>query len=355
MRSRVPSSLVDIGTFLVNRVIIHEIPEARMSEKDTNPVRYSDAPSPLDHGQRAYFRKRITRSLQKAFDVERDPGVDCPVPDLMQDYFVNHTDDDDDNAFVAMSQAIAEHLHRSQGLVSVIEGTIGSGRRGGRCLAVLKLEMEPGVHVEQVEIGGKRTFQVTVEDVTLTETTRVFKASLFTRFSEVERLTGVVSDDQLESTTIGRDIAEFFLKRFLGCRMAMNPGEATKQFVEKSTGYFNDLPDEETIVRYQIALRSELESQTPTIDPTRFARTHLQPADRDGFLGMFRDEAGRVPTIPKDVERVSRLIGEAWAKLDNGVRLIGPPAEVEKVVTAVRVAVDEEGNLIVDTHLRSFL
>ena len=161
----IPSTVcrvVDIGTFIVNRVVIHQIPKARKSEKDENPVGYSDAPSPLDAGQRAYFRSRIIRSLQKAFDVERDASVVSPVPDLMLDYFVNHADDANDDAFVAMSQEIAEHLHRSQGgsssagLVAVIDGTIGSGQRAGRCLAVLKLEMEPGVHPEpgdMLEIG----------------------------------------------------------------------------------------------------------------------------------------------------------------------------------------------------------
>jgi hypothetical protein len=353
--------VVDIGTFFVHRVIIHEVPQARRSEKAAKPVRYSDAPSPLDDGQRAYFRKRINRSLQNAFDVERDPEVVSPVPGLLQDYFANHANDETDDQFVAMSHEIADHLHQSQpgvsseGLAVVIDGTLGSGSSAGRCIAVLKLEMEPGVHVEQVEIDGKRTYRVTIEDVTLTETTRVFKASLFPRFATVDDLKGVVSDDQIDSSSIGRDIAEFFLKRFLGCRMAWNPDEATKQFVQKSTEYFNALPNEETVVRYQIALRSELESQSPTVNPTEFAREHLDVNDRDGYLNLFRGEGTTVPTFQKDVERVSNLIREASASFDNGVHLYGPPEEVEKVVTAVRVAVDEEGNRIVDTHLRKFV
>jgi hypothetical protein len=197
------------------------IPQARKSKKADHEIGYSFAPSPLDNAKRIYFRKRITSSLQKAFGVVRDPNQPSTVPDLMLGFYGGVAEDDD---FVLMSQGIAEHLYLEQGgistagLVAVVEGTIGIGKTPGRCLAVLKLEMEPGIHIEEIEVDGKKTYEVTLEDVTLTEGTRVFKASLFPRLSAVELVSGLVSDDQLESTTIGRDVAEFFLRRSSGAR-----------------------------------------------------------------------------------------------------------------------------------------
>ena len=348
--------LMDIGTFLVQRVIIHEIPKAKLSEKSEKPISYSDTPSPLDDAKRGYFRRRILRSLEKAFDVERDPAETSPVPMCLLTLF---GEDADDETFVLMSKSIAGHLYACQGgsssagLVSLVEGTIGTGRRAGRCLAILKLEMEPGVHIEPVEVDGKRTFEVTVEDVTLTETTRVFKASLFPRFSELDKLGGLVSDDQLESPTIGRDIAEFFLRKFLGCRMALIPSEQTKQFIERAMRHFNSLDDDETKLRYEVALRAALESESPTLDVTEFARSYMKEADRDTFVNAFRDDEGRIAPIEKDLSRVQRFIDESWVILDNGVRLMGPPAEVEKTLTAIRTAVDEHGEPIVRASVKS--
>jgi 37-kD nucleoid-associated bacterial protein len=346
---------MDIGTFFVQRVIIHQIPKARKAEKAKYQIGYSFAPSPLDDSKRRYFRRRITSSLQKAFDVVRDPDQPSTVPDLMLGFYEGTTEDDE---FVSMSQGIAEHLYVEQGgissagLVAVVEGTIGTGKKTGKCLAVLKLEMEPGIHLEQIEVDGKKTFEVTVEDVTLTEGTRVFKASLFPRFSQIESLSGLVSDDQLESTTIGRDIAEFFLRRFLGCKMAPTPGESTKQFLTKAIEYFNTLPDDEAKIRYELLLRAEFERQTPTIDPTEFARKNLATKDRDPFLESLRQEDGRVAVIEKNTSRIANFLKESWVFLDNGVRIVGPPEEVRRAVTAIRTATDDKGELIVKARIK---
>lgn len=188
--------------------------------------------------------------------------------------------------------------------------------------------------------------------MTLTETTRVFKASLFPRFAELDDLRGVVSDDQLESTTIGRDIAEFFLCKFLGCRMTLIPSEQTKQFIERATRYFNTIDDDETKVRYEVALRAALESESPTLDVTEFARTYLREDDRDPFVNAFRDEGGRVSPFEKDASRVQAFIAKTWVILDNGVRLSGPPIEVEKTLAAIRTAVDENGDRIVRASVK---
>jgi hypothetical protein len=346
---------MDIGTFLVQRVIIHQIPQARKSEKVDHEIGYSFAPSPLDNAKRTYFRKRITSSLQKAFDVVRDTNQPSTVPDLMLGFYEGTAEDDD---FVLMSQGIAEHLYLEQGgistagLVAVVEGTIGSGKSPGKCLAILKLEMEPGIHIEEIEVDGKRTFEVTLEDVTLTEGTRVFKASLFPRFSDVDSVAGLVSDDQLESTTIGRDVAEFFLRKFLGCKMAPTPGESTKHFFSKAIEYFNTLSDDEAKLRYELLLRAELEKGTPTIDPTEFARENLATTDRDAFLQPLREDDGRVPVIQKDISRIAKFLKESWVFLDNGVRIMGPPEEVRQTVTAIRTAKDDKGELIVKARIK---
>jgi hypothetical protein len=347
--------MVDIGTFFIQRAIIHQIPQAKRAAKAEHPILFSEAPSPLDDTKRTYFRKRIVRSLQNAFAVERDSDETSPVPGLMLAHFASSGEDAD---FVAMSQAIAAHLYACQGgsssagLAAVIEGTIASGDTPGKCLAILKLEMEPGIHIEQAIVDGKSTFEVTLEDVTLTETTRVFKAGLFPRFQEIVSLEGRVSDDQLESTTIGREIAEFFLCSFLGCRIRQTPSVQTKRFLESTTDFINGLSHDEVKLQYEVAVRAELESQTPILNPEEFARNYLLEGDRDDFVARFRSDDNTVETFVKDLDLIRAQVTKTWVEFDNGVRVTGPPEAVEQSVRAIRTATDDQGDPIVEARVR---
>jgi len=345
---------VDIDVFIVERAIVHQIPQAKRAEKATLLPTLADTPSKLDARRKTYFQRRIRRSLQNGFEVEHSPDAGSPVPALVVDFFKSTKTD----RFVEISQDIARHLHASQGgsspsgLVAVLEGTIGAGKNAGKCLVVLKLEMEEGVHFELVEVNGKKTFEMEVEEVTLTDTTRVFKASLFERAAKLADVRGLVSDAQLESTTIGREIADYFLEKFLGCRIRHTPTVATKRYLETVEQFINELPSDDRKLRYEVALLSDLNSQSPTINPEAFARNHLDQSDRDLFLGRFREGDGRIPEIDKDIELVQAHVKRAWVELDNGVRVSGPPEAVQQTVAAVLAAVDKQGDRMVEAGIR---
>jgi hypothetical protein len=332
---------MDIGTFMVQRAIIHQIPKARLSQKAESPPTLSELPSELDRLKISYFQNRIRRSLGKSFAVQHDPGTASPAPAFLLDFFSAQKD-----RFVEVSRAMALHLHAIQGgsssagLLAVVEGTITSGTRAGKCLAVLKLEMEPGVRVEHILVNGKSTFQVEIEEVTLTETTRVFKAGVFPRFSDLTRLSGLVSDEQLDPTVMGREIAEFFLSRFLGCALAASPRVETKRYLEMAEGFLNRLDSDEKKLRYQVSIQADLLKPSDVVDPEGFAREHLDEDDRDLFLAPLRTQTGQVLRFRKDNELIRTRVGRSLVELDNGVHLSGPSEAVKLTVRAIEVAVD---------------
>jgi hypothetical protein len=212
--------------------------------------------------------------------------------------------------------------------------------------------MEAGVRVELVGPEGKKAFKIELEEVTLTDSTRVFKASLFPKVPSLGALKASVSDDQLDSSTVGREIAVYFLGTFLGCKISETAQIATKRYTEAAEQFLNEVTDDEKKMRYEVALLADLQSQSKVVNPEVFAREYLDMEDRDAFVARFKEDDGTVRLIQKDTTLINRRISRAWVELDNGVRLTGPPEAVEGVVTALNSAVDENGERIDPPKIR---
>jgi hypothetical protein len=159
--------LADLGTFRIEKAIVHEVPQ-RYVRKGSGGPNLSEIESPLDQDLANYFERKVAGSLaEAALDVLFDPTASSPIPDLVRDSVGSRK-----QSFVAISQDMAKHLHEVQtgvnpaGLLAVLQGTVA----GRRCLAILKLEKESGVRVEQLQIDGKRTLSVlNVRDLILTD------------------------------------------------------------------------------------------------------------------------------------------------------------------------------------------
>lgn len=168
-----------------------------------------------------------------------------------------------------MSQDAARHLYavqggsNSEGLL-VVCGVTVEGRTG---VALMKLEEEEGVQVEQSTVSGKPTLSVTVLDnLMLTDNTRVFKAGVF--WMSGNRLVGVASDEQ-QGTPL--DIADYFLAQFLGCRLERRPDVLTRAFYDTATRFISEeVSDSDKKLDYERAVHAELCSRT-NIDPVQFA------------------------------------------------------------------------------------
>ena len=182
----------------------------------------SEIESPLVPTVRNYIRDRVVGTLARnSFPVVFDPASGSPVPELVMDNLGNQS-----TPFVEASQDLANHLFQSQtgsnpsGLLIVTQTSM----EGVNSLAIMKLEREAGARVAAIRHQGKSTFDVEhLSDLMLTDKTRVFKDGLFVQEgTTLESIAGLVSDTQT-AQWYKSDIADFFLRRFLGCKLREEP------------------------------------------------------------------------------------------------------------------------------------
>lgn len=318
---------MDLGTFRVERVIVHEIPRRLAGDQDSAPG-LSDVPSTLDAQLRGYFRERITRTLgTAAVDVVYDDETTSPVPTDIVETFTSAG-----RRFVQSSRAIATHLYNSQtginsaGLLVVIDSHID----GAAALAVLKLEKEEGVRVHRQGPDGHSTFSIEfLRELMLTDKTRVFKAGLFPTVNALDQLAGLVSDNQ-RGFGPGSDVADFFLRRFLGCKLAEAPEVTTKQFFDAAEDFVNRIADPERRAKYGLGLLAEMNSQEDTVSPRGFARRVLEEGDRDDFMEAL-EAAGIERRFDKDIRRIHTRVRQLSMDFVSGLRLAGTPDAFENV------------------------
>jgi hypothetical protein len=316
----------DLGRLQVDKIIVHDVPRHFAGQEGPGPV-LSEVESPADQDLRNYFREKIIGTLgSKAVDVVFDPEAQSPIPKLVAGQLDGRA-----GRFVEMSQDVARYLHEVQtganspGLVIVVRGRVA----GQSAVGLLKLEREEAIRLEQLDVSGKSTFRLQhLRDLMLNRNTRVFKAGLF--WQENGATVGRVCDEQGRYET--RDVAYFFLRRFLGCALREEPEVTTKNFLQAAEGYINEqVVDPERKARYTLSLIAEMTSQSPTIDPRAFARRHLELADRDPFVNTLR-EGGVDGVFPKDTARVDAKLRRVRMDFEKGIALIAPPDVVAEDV-----------------------
>ncbi len=323
---------VDLGKLQVQRLIVHEIPDRPVSGVQHRPT-LSDIESPLTTDLKNYFRERITDTLDRAaFEVRFDPASPSPVPPLVFG-FLDGTEADD---FVDMSKKIARHLYASQtgvnppGLLVVLELTYNAKP----ALAILKLEKEQGVRVRQATHLDKKTFDIEhLRDLILGERTRVFKVGLFVpRGKTLEAVEGQVADNQ-RGFQPKTEVADFFLTKFLGCRLREAPDVGTKRFFQVTEEFINEkVTDPTEKARYQMALLAELQSERGSVSSKRFAETHLKLTDRKRFVRYLQDEGVASAPIEKDTSLIQTQLQRMQIDFQSGIAVFGSPESFERHV-----------------------
>jgi hypothetical protein len=324
---------MDLGTFFVDEIVVHDVPRNSTATTPEDIV-YSDAASPLNAELRNFFREKTTQSLARhGYAVEHDPEQKSPVPDLIEAVM------NDPAALIASSREIARHLYDSQpavsnpGLLVCLLGRV----EGASCLGILKLEREDAIRVEETALpGGGKTFSVAhLRDLMLGKHTRLFKASAFRMPGPgLDSLEGLVSDDQ-RGYNPTNEVATFFLARFLGARLRTAPDVATKSFFEATQDWIEtDVAEPDKKARYEIALLGEMNRQTNTLSPNSFANENLEVGDRQGYREFLK--AAEVPTV--SIQKDLKLVGPRVARLsmrftESRLKLSGPPEDIKKFVT----------------------
>jgi len=333
--------LDQLGLLTVKGVIIHEVPQ-RSSKLEGQKPTLSEVESPLTVEIRGMLRDRIIQAIaseKHGFDICWDPAATSPVPGLVKSYLT----DPGKAAFVPPSQEMANHLYNSQppispsGLLIVVACTVDT--LAG--LAIIKIEKEEGARIIRQDTStGKKTFDIRhYKDLILTPRTKVFKVALFV--GDKDSCEARACDNQRAYTSY-TELANFFLQRFLGCRMAEIPSISTKKFYE-NTALFKS--DPERYARIYNHLVSELTSEKSSLSPKKFAEHYIPSNHRKQYLDFLKEQGMSLGNIDKDLDLVGTRLKKTVYDFASGAALIVPNKEVEE---RIKMENQEDGGVKVE-------
>jgi hypothetical protein len=324
----------DPGLLSVKRVIIHEVPQHSSKTEGQKPT-LSDIESPLTTEIRGMLRVRIIEAVgseKRGFDIDWDPASTSPIPGLVKSYLADPSKTD----FVLMSQQMANHLYSSQppispaGLVIVVECTLDPLF----AIVIIKIEKEEGARIIRQDVsGGKKTFDIRhYKDLILTPRTKVFKLALFV--GDKDNGEARACDNQRAYTSY-KELADFFLQRFLGCRMAEIPSVSTKKFYENTSQFLSAhfRSDSEKYAQLYNHLVSELTSQKTSLSPKKFAEHFIPAKHRKLYVDFLKEQGMSLGNIDKDLDLLQARLKKTVYDFASGAALIVPSKEVEERIT----------------------
>jgi hypothetical protein len=181
--------------------------------------------------------------------------------------------------------------------------------------------------VKQARVEDKRTFNIEhLRELMLTSKTKVFKIGLFVKRDGSDGgIEGAVSDKQrgyLPKT----EVADFFLKRFLGCNLVEAPDVSTKRFFNATEEFINEEVDDPLRkARYNIALLAELNDTGTVLRPRDFAQRHLDVDDRQRYITFLETKDVPTTAIQKDKTLIAGQIQRLQIDFSSGLAVLGSP------------------------------
>jgi len=358
--------MIDLAGLLVERVVVHPIPrkEPKATIEQQTPLVLSEVLSPLNDNLRQYMMLRLRGSLQSvenAFDVvfsdtpPHQTSLDVRAH-LLSEAHEEGMPESRDEAFVRLSRTLAERLFTAQpsqpppSLFAVCGGSVGETP----FLAVMKLEHERGVTAEEKQIGGRRTFEMTVEErLVLVAGTKVFKAALFSPVSKQDVIDhpadfvidGRLSDRQNPFTTSG--VADYFRAGLLGLRLKSEPRVVTEEVFKAIEKFVNtEIADPAERVAAERALLVEMASNKQMFSAQRYGESHLNPATRGQLLRSLRDQGLETRGFVKANELIANRLKMITLELEGKIRVIGPQEKFDDETIKVTTATEAPEALV---------
>lgn len=314
---------MDLTLLRLAGLIVHDLPQITAGGRIEGTV--SNAESTFTNRIRNFFQERVRDALtRRGLEIGFDPNTHSPVPGAIRQIL------SDPSTFVASSQTIANHLFSLQtgvysaGLLCVARGRLSQQET----LAIIKLEHESGVRAHREDRQGQLRFEIElIDDLMLTDNTRVFKVALFVL--EGSDVVGMICDAQRSRTQL---VADYYLRKFLGCELIDRADLLTKRFLSKTEEFLDEnLTDPKQRAHAQVGLLAEITSNADTFSPRRFAQQHLPTNLRDKYLQVAQADGIRPGNIPKDVALIKSRIDRVHITMDGDISILAPPAAIERV------------------------
>ena len=332
-----------LKSLTVDSLIVHDVPK-KFSKNfikgnpDAPPdeVIFSDVPSAFNNDLIRFFHDKISSTIgsSSAFEVEFDIALsDNSTQQAVKDYFNADSTDSfppPETKSIRITQDIAKSLHvvqsaRNPAGILLFIPCHNQNKHG---LAILKVEREDGVRIQRnTTEQGQITFNAQhIKDLMLTNKTKLFKIVLF--YKDGDNIVGFVCDQQ-QGVIKNREVANFFLADFLGCKLKEEPHVSTKKFYEAVNAYINssDLTDSEK-VDTRTHLISELTNNVATINTLNFAQNYLPSGKVQNFMDTLVQR--KIPSsFPKDIQLIKESIKKVKYELECGIKIVGTEEAVK--------------------------
>lgn len=339
-----------LSSLVIDTLIVHDVPK-RFSQKyrkenpesDEEDIILSEVPTEFDQELTRFFHDRITATIgsSNAFQIEFDSTLnDSKAQSSIKEYFdigINSTFPLQECDSIRLTQETARELHHVQtaknpgGMLLFIP--CHSNQKNG--IAILKVEREEGVRIlRDSNDRGQTTFNVQhIKDLMLTKKTKLFKIVLF--YKDDDNIIGYLCDQQ-QGTLSTKEVADFFLVDFLGCKLKQEPHVSTKKFFETATDFINNttLSDSEK-VEIHTHLISELTNNIQMINALDFSRRCLPTAKIQEFMDSLKNN--NVPiTFLKDITLIKDSIKKVRYELECGIKISGSEDVIkEKLIFSI--------------------
>jgi len=332
----------DLARLKIKRAVFHDVPD-RPKAVETKPV-LADLETKIDAGKARILYDRITQVLgsKHAYGMRFSAVPSTNVPAEVRAFTSKeHTSEE----FVAMSRALANYLFAqhtgatSPGLLCVMYVTVGA--RNG--LAILKLERQEGAEIKFSGEEGKRVFDFDVlENLILTDKTRLFKSALFVR-------TGVGDDDfdssgcDSQGPGSSEDVARFWLT-YLGCQLEEEPRVSTRKWFDASLAFANEqIADAVAKNTFYEHIHSELKSNRKNVSPRQFLEDYVPAALRVPYKQFLEDHKVPLHAFTKDISEVRTRLRRKALHTAHGISVTVPEDEEQLVkVKADQIVVHDQ-------------
>lgn len=161
---------------------------------------------------------------------------------------------------------------------------------------------------------------------------------------------GAVSDKQ-RGYQPKTEVADFFLKRFLGCQLLEAADITTKQFFNAAEEFINGhISDPARKARYNIALLAEMNNSSAVVRPRDFAQQHLELDDRQPFIAHLETNNLPIAVIEKDKTLVASQIQRLQVEFSSRLSVLGSPQAFQE---HVKISQMEDGRtrLVIEDQL----
>jgi 37-kD nucleoid-associated bacterial protein len=338
----------DLARLKIKRTIFHDVPN-RPKILETKVI-LADLETKIDVGKAKILYDRITQVLgsKHAYAMHFSPAPATKVPDEVRAFT---SKDRTTEEFIAMSRELANCLFAqhtgatSPGLLCVMEVAVGQ-KRG---IAVLKLERQEGAEIKFSGEEGKRVFDFDVlENLILTDKTRLFKSALFVRTAP--------GDDDFDShgcdsqgPGTSEDVARFWLT-YLGCQLAEEPRVSTRKWFDASLAFANEeIGDPVQMNDFYEHIHSELKSNRKNVSPKQFIEDYVPAPLRVPYKKFLEEHRVSLQAFGKDISEIKTRLRKKAFHTSHGISVTVPEEEENLVkVKADQIVVHD--NLVSVDH-----